>query len=64
MRAIEGCSIRSRPLLRNQADRRFPERVADEEIALGVAEPVVAVADVGGFLFRAGERSGRYVRDL
>ena len=52
------------PAAFQELDHPLAECVADEEVALGVAEPVVAVAGVGGFLGRASEVGGRDEQDV
>ena len=47
-----------------QCQRRATERVADQQVALGVAEPVVAVGDVGRVLGLAQKGARRHERHV
>ena len=42
----------------NNFDHFFAEGVADEEVAFGISEPMMAMADVGGEFLGAGELGG------
>ena len=58
VRAIQvGRSI-GRLLLVNNFDHFFAEGVADEEVALGISKPMMAVTGVGGKFLGAGELGG------